>query len=86
MFYTVMTIQYTLVSCYHNKVIVMTLSLYFMIILFMTMITWFHHYSKLLFSFACLRRARNLKGTVSRDFRPSAFFIKQSPLGPLFMG
>jgi hypothetical protein len=22
------------------------------------------------------------KGTVSRDFRPSVFFIKQSPLGP----
>jgi hypothetical protein len=23
-----------------------------------------------------------LKGTVSRDFRPSVFFIKQFPLGP----
>jgi hypothetical protein len=26
--------------------------------------------------------AHLLKGTVSRDFRPSVFFIKQSPLGP----
>jgi hypothetical protein len=24
----------------------------------------------------------SLKGTVARDFRPSDFFIKQSPLGP----
>jgi hypothetical protein len=28
--------------------------------------------------------AGGLKGTVSRDFRPSVFFIKQSPLGPWF--
>jgi hypothetical protein len=27
-----------------------------------------------------------IKGTVSRDFRPLVFFIKQSPLGPWFMG
>jgi hypothetical protein len=27
-----------------------------------------------------------IKGTVSRDFRPSVFFIKQYPLGPWFTG
>jgi hypothetical protein len=34
---------------------------------------------------SCLQQT-DLKGTVSRDFWPPGFFIKQSPLGPLIQG
>jgi hypothetical protein len=38
-----------------------------------------------LFSTVCMLRKKKLlyiKGTVARDFRPSVFFVNQSPLGP----
>jgi hypothetical protein len=46
----------------------------------------FNQYRASMKCFSCshwfAQKKREVKGTVSRDFRPSVFFIKQSPLGP----